>query len=85
MAAREHHYQLSVEWTGNSGKGTESYRSYQRDFVVTTANKPAIQGSSDPAFLGDATRWNPEDMLLASTSACHKLWYLHTVIMQKAR
>jgi organic hydroperoxide reductase OsmC/OhrA len=77
MAACEHHYQLSVEWTGNSGKGTESYRSYQRDFVVTTANKPAIQGSSDPAFLGDATRWNPEDMLLASTSACHKLWYLH--------
>ena len=77
MAAREHHYQLSVEWTGNSGKGTESYRSYQCDFVVTTANKPAIQGSSDPAFLGDATRWNPEDMLLASTSACHKLWYLH--------
>lgn len=23
------------------------------------------------------TRWNPEDLLVASASACHKLWYLH--------
>jgi organic hydroperoxide reductase OsmC/OhrA len=34
-------------------------------------------GSSDPAFRGDAQRWNPEDLLVASASACHKLWYLH--------
>lgn len=27
--------------------------------------------------LGDAERWNPEDLLVASASACHKLWYLH--------
>ena len=25
---------------------------------------------------GDPARWNPEDLLLASISACHKLWYL---------
>jgi organic hydroperoxide reductase OsmC/OhrA len=25
---------------------------------------------------GDAARWNPEDMLLASLSACLKLWCL---------
>ena len=36
-----------------------------------------MPGSSDPAFRGDPARWNPEDMLVASLSACHKLWYLH--------
>ena len=36
-----------------------------------------IAGSSDPAFRGDPARWNPEELLLASVSACHKLWYLH--------
>jgi organic hydroperoxide reductase OsmC/OhrA len=36
-----------------------------------------IPGSSDPAFRGDPARWNPEELLVASLSACHKLWYLH--------
>ena len=34
-------------------------------------------GSSDASFLGNASRWNPEDLLVASVSACHQLWYLH--------
>lgn len=77
MAHREHHYQVQVEWTGNKGSGTTSYKAYDRDYVICAEKKPCIQGSSDPAFLGDASRWNPEDLLVASASACHKLWYLH--------
>ena len=77
MPHREHHYQVDIEWTGNTGSGTESYNSYRRDFTLSAENKPDIYGSSDPAFLGDAARWNPEELLLASASACHKLWYLH--------
>ncbi|WP_369790645.1 OsmC family protein [Rouxiella sp. WC2420] len=77
MKAREHHYQVSIEWIGNKGTGTSSYKAYARDYVISADSKSDIQGSSDPAFLGDATRWNPEDLLVASASACHKLWYLH--------
>jgi organic hydroperoxide reductase OsmC/OhrA len=44
-------------------------------FFVT--NKIEILGSSDPAFRGDKTKHNPEDLLLASISSCHMLWYLH--------
>jgi organic hydroperoxide reductase OsmC/OhrA len=77
MARREHHYQVSVKWTGNKGKGTASYKAYDRDYVIQASSKPEIAGSSDPAFLGDAKKWNPEDLLVASVSACHKLWYLH--------
>ena len=77
MAHREHHYQIQVEWTGNKGSGTTSYKVYDRDYVISAEKKPDIAGSSDPAFLGDASRWNPEDLLLASACACHKLWYLH--------
>jgi len=77
MAFGTHHYQVSVAWTGNQGSGTSGYRAYRRDHVISVAGKPPIPGSSDPAFLGDATRWNPEELLVASASACHKLWYLH--------
>jgi organic hydroperoxide reductase OsmC/OhrA len=66
-----------VQWTGNRGSGSSGYRDYGRDHVITAGSKPAIPGSSDAAFLGDAGRWNPEDLLVASACACHKLWYLH--------
>lgn len=77
MAYGEHKYQVAVEWTGNRGSGTSGYREYARDHVIAAGTKPDIPGSSDPAFLGDASRWNPEDLLVASACACHKLWYLH--------
>jgi organic hydroperoxide reductase OsmC/OhrA len=75
--AHEHHYQTTVTWTGNTGTGTKTYAGYARAHEISSPGKPTIRGSSDPAFRGDATRWNPEDLLLASLSACHKLWYLH--------
>lgn len=73
-----HSYQTTITWTGNSsGEGTTAYTAYERDFVASAIGKPDIAGSADPAFRGDATRWNPEELMLAALSACHKLWYLH--------
>ena len=74
---RTHTYRLTLDWTGNLGPGTSGYRAYTRDHSLSAPGKPVIPGSSDPAFLGDAARWNPEELLLASLSACHQLWYLH--------
>jgi organic hydroperoxide reductase OsmC/OhrA len=75
--AREHHYAVTVEWTGNRGTGTSGYKAYARDHEIRIAGKPSIPGSSDPAFRGDPARYNPEDLLVASLSGCHMLWYLH--------
>ncbi|MCW4386694.1 OsmC family protein [Salinibacterium sp. SYSU T00001] len=73
----EHHYAVSVEWTGNRGTGTSHYRAYGRDHTVSAEGKPSIEGSSDRAFHGDASRWNPEELLLSALSQCHLLSYLH--------
>jgi len=75
--AKEHHYAATVEWTGNRGTGTSAYTAYDRAHVIRIAGKPPIPGSSDPAFRGDPARYNPEEMLVASLSTCHMLWYLH--------
>lgn len=72
-----HHYRTELKWTGNRGEGTRTYRSYCRDYVLRVAGKPDLMGSSDASFHGDATRHNPEDMLMAALSACHMLSYLH--------
>jgi len=75
--SKSHAYATTLTWTGNTGAGTASYRGYERAHQIVAAGKPAIAGSSDPAFRGDPARWNPEELLLASISACHQLWYLH--------
>lgn len=72
-----HEYDVAVTWTGNRGAGTSGYRTYGRDHEVTTAGAPPLLGSSDPAFRGDADRWNPEQLLVAALSQCHLLSYLH--------
>ena len=77
MSGRTHRYELALVWTGNRGEGTASYRAYSRDHEVTADGRPAIPGSSDPAFRGDPARWNPEQLLVASLSECHLLEYLH--------
>ncbi len=50
---------------------------FDRSHSIFVDNKAEIWGSSDPAFLGDKTKHNPEDLLVASLSSCHMLWYLH--------
>jgi len=75
---KTHRYSVTVTWTGNTGAGTSNYRSYERRYEIAAGTvKPEIPGSSDPAFRGDPERWNPEELLVASISACHELWYLH--------
>ena len=74
---KEHNCAATVTWTGNRGEGTRRYKGYARGHDIACPGKPVIGGSADPAYLGDAARHNPEDMLVAALSACHMLWYLH--------
>lgn len=74
---RTHRYDLTMTWTGNRGTGTSGYRDYGRDHEIGAEGRPAIEGSSDPVFRGDKTRWNPELELVAALSQCHMLSYLH--------
>jgi organic hydroperoxide reductase OsmC/OhrA len=62
---KRHEYKLFVTWERAS-----------RNYLVSIPGKPPIPGSADPVFGGDAARWNPEELFLASLSACHQLWYL---------
>lgn len=74
---KAHHYSIHLKWTGNLGAGTQSYKSYSRDFEVRAPGKPVFRGSADSAFRGNPEKYNPEEMLVAALSSCHKLWYLH--------
>jgi len=72
-----HHFALETLWMGNLGSGTSDYKAYSRAHVIRADGKQEIQGSSDKAFHGDVTRWNPEELLIAALSQCHMLSFLH--------
>ncbi|WP_299533538.1 OsmC family protein [Ulvibacterium sp.] len=75
---KKHYYQTLLEWTGSRNNGTQDYTSYSRDHSVTIEGKQhSILGSSDSSFRGDPSRYNPEELFLASIANCHMLWYLH--------
>jgi organic hydroperoxide reductase OsmC/OhrA len=75
--SKQHNYTTTIKWTGNKGEGTTRYDAYERNHALSIENKPDLLCSSDTPFRGDGTRHNPEDMLVASLSSCHMLWYLH--------
>ena len=78
----QHHYDLTVTWTGDTGTGTSSYRGYRRTHTVSAQGPPELLGSADRTFHGDRDRWNPEQLLLASLAQCHMLSYLHVCVTE---
>lgn len=76
MHAKQHQYSVRTIWDGARGAGTKTYDSYGRDYRLEVAGKPALHASADPVFRGDATKLNPEDLLLSAVSSCHMLFYL---------
>jgi organic hydroperoxide reductase OsmC/OhrA len=75
--SESHDFPARVEWTGNRGLGTASYRGYDRTWSIATPGKPPVACSNDPRLGGDPALHNPEDLLIAALSGCHMLWYLH--------
>jgi organic hydroperoxide reductase OsmC/OhrA len=74
--ARDHRYGAHLMWTGAAAGPTRDYASYSREYRIEFDGKPALRGSADPTFRGDPALHNPEDLLVASLSACHMLTYL---------
>jgi len=77
MTERSHRYRTQLTWTGGgAGADASAFRHHDRSYRLEALGKPAIAGSAEQVFRGDARRWNPEDLLVASLSACHHLWYM---------
>lgn len=77
VMAFNHEFPAKVVWTGNRGTGTSAYKAYERTWDLTTEGKSTVHCSNDPMLGGDASKHNPEDLLIAAVSSCHMLWYLH--------
>ena len=68
-------FKSRVEWTGASKGPTRDLASFSRDLRVAIG-PITLEMSSAPAFRGDPSRANPEQLFVASLSACQTLTYL---------
>lgn len=72
-----HSFKAHIVWTGAAQGATMTYDGYSREYLIEIDGKPPLRGSSAPVYMGDPGLHNPEDLLVASLSTCHMLWYLH--------
>jgi len=72
----EHKFECRLVWTGAMKGPTADYDTYSREYRIDFQGKPSLRGTAAPAFKGDPTLHNPEDLLVAALSACHALSYL---------
>ncbi len=74
---KEHVYTTTCNWVNVKPGAEFKYDAYSRDHMLQVPGKLGLQLSSDAAFRGNSGLHNPEELLLASVSSCHMLWYLH--------
>ena len=69
-----HEYRTQVVWAGTTVVG---YDAYDRSHRASAGPGAApLDLSSDPAFRGDPTRLNPEQLLVLAASSCQLLSFL---------
>ncbi len=69
----EHHIKLA--W--DKGNAPFTYNDYPRNHTLSFKDgREILTASAAPAYRGDATKADPEDLLVASLSSCHMLSFL---------
>ena len=68
-----HEFHLSLQ----ADHPASASRTDARAHTLSAPDKPPLSGSSAPAFHGDSTKWNPEELFAAALVQCHYLSYLY--------
>lgn len=76
----EHHIELAWE----KGDAPFTYDAYPRNHSISFKNgQETVIASASPPYRGDASKCDPEDMLVAALSSCHMLSFLAIAAKKK--
>ena len=67
-------HKIALKWF--KGDVPFTYDSYPRNHSVTFKDGAPLMFSAAPAYKGDPSKGDPEDMLVAALSSCHMLSFL---------
>src|SRR6266516_3811654 len=69
-----HQYRARCSWKGTTSVGYEKYDRTHTDCAPPSSTSLSL--SSDPAFRGDPSKLNPEQLVVISASSCQLLSFL---------
>jgi organic hydroperoxide reductase OsmC/OhrA len=69
-------FRCHLSWTGAAQGPTRDPNTFSRDLEMRFDGGPALPMSAAPAYKGDASRFNPELLLVTALSSCQALTYL---------
>jgi organic hydroperoxide reductase OsmC/OhrA len=72
-----HLFKAKLNWFVKENEGVLNSKSYSKNHSIDIEGKPVLSVSAAKAFRGDATLYNPEDLLLSSIVSCHMMSYLY--------
>jgi organic hydroperoxide reductase OsmC/OhrA len=71
-----HTFEMTLAWSASSTQTLPPDAAFSRNSVLAAPGKIPIAASAPAAFGGDSTRYNPEELLIASLAQCHMLTFL---------
>jgi organic hydroperoxide reductase OsmC/OhrA len=76
MMTANHVFEATVHWPADAAQKLPPDPAYSRNSVLGCPGHPPIPGSSPTVFGGEATRYNPEELVTMALAECHMLTYL---------
>lgn len=74
-------HKIALHW--KKGDAPFTYDAYPRNHQIIFKNSEAVTFSAAPVYRGDASKGDPEDMLVAALSSCHMLSFLAIAAKKK--
>lgn len=74
-------HKIALKW--KKGDVPFTYDAYPRNHQIIFKNGEAVTFSAAAAYRGDASKGDPEDMLVAALSSCHMLSFLAIAAKKK--
>lgn len=73
----KHLFKVALRWSSEREIEGMSNKRFVKNHSISIDGKPDIKISAAKAFKGDASLYNPEDLLLSSLASCHMMSYLY--------
>jgi organic hydroperoxide reductase OsmC/OhrA len=71
-----HTFEATVRWPADPAQALPPDPAFSRNAVLGSPGHADIPGSSPTVFGGDASRYNPEELVALGLAHCHMLTYL---------
>lgn len=71
-----HTFEATVRWPADPAQALPPDPAFSRNAVLGSPGHADVPGSSPTVFGGDASRYNPEELVALALAHCHMLTYL---------